>query len=156
MKLINSLLEYPEVIPEKQVFMFTGNRVVTQYGLVMGGGNALACRKAYPQLPKVMGALLSNQALGKHHNLYIDAYKVRVEGDGVIGCMFTKDHYKDPSNLDEVIAAILDLKKTAENQGKDFTFHLPYPSIGLGGVYRSNLEPTMNLLPDNVHVYVAP
>lgn len=146
MKLINELLHYPDFIPEKQVFMFTGNRVIGQHGLIMGGGNALACREAYPQLPRRIAKM---KGVKDASNLFLD------QDDGLVGCMFTKDHYKDPSNLDSVIEAINDLKEIAEGKGKAFTFHLPYPAIGLGGIYREQLEPTMETLPDNVIVYVV-
>ena len=155
MILKNELLQYPNPIPEKHVYLFTANKIVTKQGLVMGGGNALAAKRAYPKLPEVLGYLMSNPMLDLENTsmLFLDAFRVGAEGGGVIGAFFTKNHYKDPSTLDMVIANILDLKETAEGLDKELTFHLPYPGCGLGGLTVEQLEPYMSRLPDNVIVY---
>ena len=154
MILKNELLNYPAPIPEKHVYLFTANKVVTKNGLVMGRGNALAARTAYPKLPEVLGYLMSNPILDLENTsmLFIDAPNVDTDSYGVIGAFFTKNHYKEPSSLDMVIANILDLKKTAE-ENESYTFHLPYPGCGLGGLTVEQLDPYMNQLPDNVIVY---
>ena len=154
MILKNELLQYPNHIPEKHVYLFTANKIVTKQGLVMGGGNALAAKRAYPKLPEVLGYLMSNPMLDLENTsmLFLDAFKINIEGYGVVGAFFTKNHFKDPSPLGMVITNILDLKKTAETYPK-FTFHLPYPGCGLGGLTVEQLEPYMSRLPDNVIVY---
>lgn len=144
MKYINNYLKYPMHIPSKTVYMFTGNRVVCKGQLIMGGGNALECAKAYPMIPtRLAKANIKPTVL----NYFTDYH------DGLVGCMFTKNHYKDPSPLDMVIAAIEDLGETARTKGKAFTFHVPYPAIGLGGLTRDQLDSHIEKLPDNVIIY---
>lgn len=156
MKLINSLLEYPNEIPEKHVYMFTGNKTVMRSGeLIMGGGNALAFKKAYPESPIAFGNIFTLKIVNRDTvlNYFMDASRFKA-GKGLLGCMFTKINPKDPSPLEMVIEAIEDLKITATTHGRNFTFHLPYPSIGLGGLKREDLDPYIEKLPDNVYVYV--
>lgn len=148
MKLVNGLLEYPKHIPYGHVYMFTGNRVIDKNGeLVMGGGNALACKNAYPMVPKRIANVISVENGKGFVNAYTEYH------DGIVGCMFTKNHWKDPSPLDMVIAALNDFAETASTVGMGFNFHLPYPAIGLGGLTREQLDPYVLSLPDNVTVY---
>jgi len=146
MKLVEELLQYPKHIEGKQIFMFTGNRIIYSDCLVMGGGNALACSEAYPSISKKMASKL-RKSNGNKHNLFVK------HNDGIIGCMFTKNHWKDPSDLETVIAAIKELKVHA-TKNPAFTYHLPYPAIGLGKLTREQLDEYVETLPDNVIVYV--
>lgn len=158
MKLVNSLLKYPKEIPEKHVYMFTGNKTVMRNGeLIMGGGNALAFKKAYPESPIAFGNIFTLKAVNRDTvlNYFLDASRFKA-GNGLLGCMFTKINPKDPSPLEMVIAAIEDLKITASTHGLNFTFHLPYPGCGLGGLNKVDLDPYVNQLPDNVYVYYVP
>ena len=145
MQLKEELLKYPKHIEGKQVFMFTGNRIIYSDCLVMGGGNALACAEAYPSISKKMATKLRSN--GNKHNLFVK------HNDGIIGCMFTKNHWKNPSELNVVIDAIKELKVHATKNPK-FTYHLPYPGIGLGMLTREQLDEHVETLPDNVIVYV--
>lgn len=147
MQLKEELLKYPKHIEGKQVFMFTGNRIIYSDCLVMGGGNALACAKAYPSISKKMATKLRSNGNGNKHNLFVK------HNDGIIGCMFTKNHWKNPSKLNVVIDAIKELKVHATKNPK-FTYHLPYPAIGLGKLTREQLDEHVETLPDNVIVYV--
>lgn len=121
----------------------TVNRVVKRNGqLVMGAGNAKACAEAYPSAPRTFAKYL-------HKNR-----ATVLECDGrLLGALVTKDHFKDKSDLGKVIAAITDLHDLALEYD-EYTLHVPYPAIGLGGLTREQLDPYVLALPDNVLVYV--
>lgn len=142
MLLKQELLQYPKHIEGNQVYMFTGNRVVHRGGLVMGGGNAFDCLRAYPYINKRFAQKLPSDK----HNLFVK------QKDGFVGCMFTKNHYKDPSDLDTVIAAIKEFQIFASKR-PHYTFHLPFPAVGLGGLSKEDLAEHIAELPDNVLVY---
>lgn len=151
MHYVHELLDYSKVPKDGHVVMFTGNRVIHNGRLVMGGGNALACAKALPSIPRQLATKLIQNActafsycLSTPHPLNSAAY---------IGVMFTKDHFKNPSNLQDVIQAIEELREAAISNS--YTYHLPYPGCGLGGLTREDLDKHVEALPDNVYVYVV-
>ncbi|QGH72808.1 MAG: O-acetyl-ADP-ribose deacetylase 1 [Podoviridae sp. ctLUJ1] len=153
MKYINALINYGVKPDKHHVIMFTANRIIHPSGaLIMGGGNALACAMALPTTPKLFGRKLTAKVRDLAvHNLF---HPHPLEVEAGIGAMFTKNHYKDPSDLDTVIKAIENLKEIA-NADTHLTFHLPYPAIGLGGLSRTDLDEHVEKLPDNVLVYVV-
>lgn len=153
MKYINALIDYGAVPEKHHVIMFTANRIIHPSGvLVMGGGNALACAMALPDTPKLFGRKLKAKVQDLSvHNLF---HPHPMEVEAGIGAMFTKNHYKDPSDLPTVIQAIEDLASIATND-PHLTFHLPYPAVGLGGLTREELDEHVEKLPDNVLVYVV-
>ncbi|MGL4616479.1 MAG: hypothetical protein ACRCVV_21830 [Shewanella sp.] len=153
MRYINKLLDYTKIPEKGHIHLFTGNRVIMPNGaLVMGGGNALSCALALPTVPLLFGRKKADQV--KDLNTYLLFHPHPKQYFGGIGVMFTKNHFKDPSDLANVVKAIEALKTLATDE-PELTFHLPYPGCGLGGLTREQLDSHVEALPDNVLVYVA-
>lgn len=156
MKLIKQMLVYPTKPDAKlsnHVYLCTTNEIVKPNGeLVMGGGNALAFAKAYPWAPRLFGDYVRHDLDNKTNN------RVRVMSDTVLffafGYFCAKHHYKDPSPIELVKESIKQLTECA-TELNDYTFHLPYPAVGLGGLTVEELQPFMDELPDNVLVYLV-
>lgn len=145
MKLHQGYLKYPSKIPSMHCYLFTANRVVKNNGeLVMGGGNALAAAMAYPELPAICGKCIDKNPAA--------VFEVFAKGSGIYGFLVTKDHFKDASDIVLVENGISELDICAKTN-PDWTFHLPFPAIGLGGLRREDVLPYLEKLPDNVIVY---
>ena len=145
MKLHSGYLNYHSDVPSGTdvCLLFTSNKIVTANGLVMGAGNALACKKAFPDMPKRMG----NKMQTTDRNVILLPYETVV-----VGCFPTKNHWKDPSDLELVKQSIKELNEYAV--GLPFmTFCLPAPAIGRGGLPWEVIEPLVRVLPDNVIVF---
>ena len=144
--LIRSLIDYnaPHWTSNDIVF-FTANQVVKANGhLVMGAGNAKAARDA------VQGSALAfGQSLGEKR-----VHVIRFQGIW-LGALVTKQHFKDPSDLEFVIKSLRELFKMAKRNPTK-TFHVPYPAIGNGGLKRNQLDKYISQLPTNIKVYINP
>ena len=147
MKLVNGYLKYPTNPEYFNCYLFTANRVVKNNGeLVMGGGNALAFAKTYPDSPIVFGSIVT-----ENPDTVFDVYS-SPKHKGLLGLFVTKNHYKNPSCLVLVAKAVQELKYVALTN-PNWTYHLPYPAIGLGGLRKEQINPLIEVLPDNVIVY---
>lgn len=144
MKLKSGYIDYHEQ-GSKLALMFTGNNVVKADGeLVMGAGNALACKQAHPQAPRKFGGSLRIDP-----EVHVDFHNM----NGVsVGYFRTKNHWKYASTLEIVERSIKDLKQEALDN-PDWTIKLPAPAIGYGGLAWEEVEPLLKDLPDNVWVY---
>lgn len=143
MKIVNSYLKYTQNIPERHVHMFTSNRVITSAGeLVMGGGNALAIRKVFPNLPR---------AIARNYNTGSRLHTV-VHGEGAIIALDTKDHFRDPSDPEFVRASLNEFHELALTY-KTWTFHCPMPAVGLGGMSYDGVYEMVKDFPDNIIFY---
>ncbi len=149
MKIINELLDYSKTHNEENITIFTANGVLDKSeSLIMGGGNALAARLAFPQAPKLIG-----QELKDNYTPDKGVYTFGVLTlDGIPWAFQSKLHWKDnsPLSIIEMSAKMLDMYAKAE---KNITFHLPFPGISLGGLKREVVLPLIQNLPDNVLVY---
>lgn len=145
MKIINELLIYP---PEPEAFscyMFTSNHIIKKDGeLVMGAGNALAFKKAYPLSPAMLAKCITSRPSDNIHFMFYDS--------GLIGSFKTKEHWANPSTLDIIKESVYELSVLAEPS--NHTYHLPFPGIGKGGLSREEVEPLLQELPDNVLIYI--
>lgn len=149
---LNKMLDYRITPPSGHMHLFTGNRVIHNNALVMGAGNALACSEALPSIPDLLVKVHAERIqLRKEYCLAVQHPK---NANAYIGVMFTKDHYKDPSDLVEVVKAIEEFKVTT-TKNPHITYHLPYPAIGYGGLSRKDLDYYIEQLPNNVYVYVV-
>ena len=146
MKLHSGYLNYHSNVPSGTdvCLLFTSNKIVTANGLVMGAGNALACKKAFPDMP----VLIANQM-----KLLPDSGVVFIpQGNVWVGCFPTKNHWKDPSDVELVKQSIRELYQVATHL-PHITFCLPAPAIGRGGLPWEVIEPLVQVLPDNVIVF---
>lgn len=109
---------------------FTSNGVVKSDGsLVMGGGVAKEFADRYPWLPKMMGhkvKLLGNIPI------LIDYYNFTTYKPAIVSFP-TKNHWKNPSDLELIKASAVRLKKIADTKGYN-RIALPRPGVGLGGL----------------------
>ena len=146
MKLINSLLDYEKAYSLTDVLCFTANNVISYGKLVMGGGNALACKKAFPTVDKAFAIKLEN-----YHNTNYLTSMISINGTKIMAIQ-TKEHYAKPSPLSLVKASINNLEQIARYY-PDMVFHLPMPAVGLGGLTLNEVMPIVECLPNNVWVY---
>lgn len=141
----NTLLDYDQEIQENHCVIFTANSTINKQGhLVMGAGNALACKKAYPYLAAEFGKLIEDQS--RFHLCEV------VVGFGTVMAFQTKVHWKKSTPLDLLEESIKALSCTANLQ-PEVTFHLPCPAVNYGGMSISKVKPMLETLPDNVVVY---
>ena len=145
MKLIKELLLYPLEVEENHCYLFTSNHTCKNNGdLVMGRGNALAFKLAYPEAPTYLGKEIKNNP----SPIIAIPY-----GKGGIGSFQTKEHWRNPSTEALIQTSTNMLLKYATDY-PHWTFHLPYPAIGNGGLTREIIEPIISILPDNVLIYI--
>ncbi len=144
MKIINELLDYTDwKYPD--VYGFTSNSVVKSNGeLVMGGGAALAVKKAHPHVPKLIGKSLN------HKKTVFDIIKIKE--NTLLFWFQTKNHYNEPSNINLIKKATKELNKVAL-ENPDVIFHFNAPGIGLGNLKWEVILPIIEVLPNNVRVY---
>lgn len=162
MKLIFSLLEYPQTIPADNIYCFTANLAVNKRGdLVMGAGNALAVKNAYPDVPRWFGGQYTHfkSITGKTYTksvfYYTTPYRKNRIPSTISGILSipVKYHYAKPADLELVLRSLNYLTDMA-NSNPNVTFHLPYPAIGHGGLTVAKMAPYVEALPDNVWVYM--
>ena len=127
--------------------LFTGNSYVNKNDeLVMGRGAALQAKKIWPALPKFLGMIIANDCghLGDYYLI----------GDGImrVGVFQVKRHFKSPAALDIINHSARTLVSWA-TASPQLTFNLNYPGIGYGRLTVGEVEPLLQYLPDNVHVW---
>lgn len=142
MKYVNDLIDYRKHTSPNEVIFFTANQVVKRNGeLVMGAGNAKAARDNINGAAYAFGKQLGTK------RLHVIEFK-----DVTLGALVTKQHFKNPSNLEFVIDSIEELYNYA-SRNPNLILHVPYPAIGNGGLSREDLDFYIEQLPDNVYIY---
>ncbi|QFR59881.1 hypothetical protein VOWphi5012_098 [Vibrio phage phi50-12] len=143
-KYIKGLVDYSKLEPFN-AYLFTGNSTIKSNGeLVMGAGNAKAMKDCVPAIPKLMGKEI------EHLSEY--GLKTLVDSDVMVGAFQTKKHWKDNSTIELVELSVLCLRVKAE-ANPEYTFHLPMPAVGFGGLTVNQVKPLTNTLPSNVFIY---
>ena len=133
--------------PGNGVWLCTTNSYIRKDGaLVMGRGCAKAMAEAFPGLPMMLGARIE----------HLSEYNIGILEDETsniaLGAFQVKYHFKQDADLGLIerscsaLWALADLKPERE-------FHLNYPGIGNGRLKASDIEPLIQLLPDNVNVW---
>jgi len=147
MKLLNERLEYPVPNPYS-VIMFTANSTICRSGLVMGAGNAKAIKEYFASLGINLPMELAK--IIKPNSVYGCKWvKFRFHN---IGAFQTKTDWKLGSTLELIEKSVSRLDRVARLR-PEFTFHLPFPGCGHGGLKHEDVLPLLVSLPDNVHVY---
>ncbi len=145
MKLIKGYIDYSKPIEPNHVVYFTANSTIKKNGeLVMGAGNALACKKACPDAPKRFGNWIHSYC--EFRILHIPY------GEGFLGAFQTKLDWKEPTPLD-LLTDSIDALDHFSRKSNNLTFHLPCPAIGYGGMQFETVVELLKVLPDNVLVY---
>lgn len=147
MQIINSKLNYKSLPMSGHIHLFTANQVIKSNGrLVMGAGNAKACLDAHPNVDLAMAKLFKKYPDKLVHTVGSS------QSYGFVGAFVVKDHWRRPADINLVIKATGQLEQLANNN-PSYTFHLPFPAIGKGGLSVNEVLPIIQQLPDNVLVY---
>lgn len=141
MKLIKGLIDYStaDVMVLK---LCTANAEITGNGLVMGAGNALAMKNAYPTTPRVFASLINYR---REYGIVCD----EINGHWV-GAFQTKYHWKGNSPLSLIATSTECLMEIAHEFNE---IHLPFPGINHGKADKYEVLDIIYQLPDNVCVY---
>jgi hypothetical protein len=135
-----------EHLEEADVVLFTANSLIKKDGtLVMGAGFAKTIRDLFPGIALELGT-----ALKKRKDK--DAYGILMSS-GKIGAFQTKGHPSIPSSMYYIHPSITALKELALNNPEK-TYYLNYPGIGMGGLSIGQVYPVIEMLPDNVTIWV--
>lgn len=146
MRIKHQYLRYTYQLPKNTVHFFTANNVVKGNGeLVMGAGNALAVKKAIPNAPKVFGGMVKAEP---DKRIHLAKY-----GDGILGSFQTKENWRNPTPLNVLIESIDALKELATKETA-WEFHLPCPAVSNGGMDIKQVLKLIEVLPDNVIIYI--
>lgn len=115
-----------------------------QGGLIMGAGIAKTAKQRNKCLPSLFGCQI------KAKEVEGGFYGVLVQGKYF--AFQTKRHWKDKSDIQDVIRSINILKRGAEKY-PDKMFGLPFPAINNGGLGWKDVISYLEDLPNNVIVY---
>ncbi len=128
------------------ICMFTANSVIKNDGkLVMGAGVAKVVRDFYQGIDKLFG-------LEIEHMSKFGVKFVKWNGQN-IGAFQTKYNWTDSSPLELVECSVRNLKFVADNR-PHHTFHLPCPAVNHGRQSVEDVLPLLEILPDNVIIYL--
>lgn len=123
----------------------TTNSILNKKGeLVMGAGIAKTAKQHNKHLPLLFGSQI------KAKEVEGSFYGVLVQGKYF--AFQTKRHWKDGSDIQDVIRSINILKRGAEKYPNK-VFGLPFPAINNGGLCWRYVIKYLKDLPDNVVVY---
>lgn len=149
MQLINEKLDYTKGWSRPDVYLFTGNRIVTKDGrLVMGRGAAKELRDNYPGIDEMLGKKI--KGLPPHSKLAL----LHMGGEQVLMWFQVKHHWGDAASPALIGLATSQLKAIAEMpENQDIRFHMNAPGIGNGRLRWEDVEPLLRPLPDNVLIY---
>jgi hypothetical protein len=142
----NQRLQYQRGLVDNNIFMFTANSTLNKQGkLVIGAGSARSVRDLYQGIDAQFGDVIEDKSwfgvkFVKWNSQWIGAFQTKVD-------------WRDPSPLDLVQFSTYKLKRVADSRPQ-WTFHLPCPAINHGGAKVDDILPMLEILPDNVIIYV--
>lgn len=137
---------------EYDLILVTSNANLNQHGeLVMGAGAAKHVRDNYPGLAKTFG----NHVRG--HELYGiltigKAQRFKEE----IGLFQTKINWLEKSNVGVIAYSCGMLTAIAREERVHQRICLNFPGIGYGGLHPKDVLPYVQMLPENVDLWVMP
>ena len=127
---------------EYDLIGFTANSVVNNGKLVMGAGNALACKKFYPGI---------ESAFGKKIKSYSEFNIIALKKYMVVAIQ-TKVNWRDGSDI-ELVKRTIDKLGDLANSYPDWKIGCPFPAINYGGLSRESILPLLESLPNNVDIW---
>jgi hypothetical protein len=141
----HGLLDYGQPWSLPTVKLFTGNPVRRSDGaLVMGRGAAQAVRDRWPTVQYGI-TITPGRPLAWF----------QIEPDQWIGWFQVKHHWREPACPDLIRASSQALAAGAAARPSR-TFELNAPGVGNGRLSWADVEPLLDVLPSNVHVYLQP
>lgn len=145
MQVVHEFIDYEKFIEENEVLLFTANSTIDRsFNLVMGAGNAKACKQARPHLAADFGVLIDHHSEFHLCEVHVDL--------GRVMAFQTKIDWKNRTPMSLLGASIFVLNEKALSE-PDTTFHLPCPGVNNGGLSLKKVMPMLQNLPDNVIVY---
>lgn len=128
------------------IVCITTNGFVKKNGeAVMGAGNAKQAKERMPWLPGVFGTVLKE--LGNVVHLF------GTPGEEEMIVVFpVKHNWWERADTELIKKSAERLKLYATRWFKEYTFILPRPGCGNGGLRWEDVRPLLEGLPDNVHV----
>lgn len=131
------------------VFLFTGNSYIRKDGaLVMGRGIAKQVATRFPEVPYDLGKQIDH--LKEYNVLLADKHYNEKTN---IGVLQVKYHFADAADLALVEESLIILKMWTEEYDENVRFDINYPAIGYGRRSIEIIEPMVEELPNNVHVW---
>ena len=145
MQIINRLLDYATPWQYPDIYLFTGNPIINARGeLVMGRGAARAVRDAYPGIAYRFGQAPCN--LAEQAVYFLD-----IEEGQILGVFMVKRHWREPADIEIIRRSVRFL--SYRTIYPEIRYHMNYPGIGNGQLLKSQVEPLLQCLPDNVFIY---
>jgi hypothetical protein len=138
--------------PTAGLFLVTTNSYLNQRGeLVMGRGMAWQARRRFGGLPKAFGEAIAARCghLGEYGLLISERWP-----EARVGALQVKRHWVSRASLSLIRKSTHMLSAWAEEH-PDVQIHLNMPGVGNGRRSLQEVLPIMEVLPDNVHVWVA-
>lgn len=120
--------------------------------LVMGRGAALELKTKCPDIDSKFGILVSKWGghLGKY-GLLLATYNPNQNDPCIFGIFQVKYHYRAKADLDLIKYSTEHLASYADSP---ITFSMNFPGIGFGQLSAKEVLPIVEVLPDNVTLYV--
>lgn len=133
---------------KQNVIVFTGNSYIKNNGrLVMGAGCAKMIRDAYPTVDKGLGNQISH--LTDYNLVWLE---VKGPTPFWLGAFQVKYSFQSKAQVSLIERSVKELTRVADLR-PNYTFHLNYPGIGNGKLAYETVQPIVDKLPDNVHLY---
>jgi hypothetical protein len=129
------------------VLIVTGNATLKANGaVVMGRGAAKELRDRVPGIDRSFGKHIARSS-GPYGLVLLP----QLTGP-TLGLLQVKRNYWEPADP-ELIRNSLGILATVARASPERRFDLNYPGIGNGRLAREVIEPLLNVLPNNVHVW---
>jgi len=138
--------------PTAGLFLVTTNSYLNKQGeLVMGRGMALQARHRFGGLAQAFGQAIAVRCghLGEHGLLISERWP-----EARVGAFQVKRHWVSRASLSLIRKGTQMLQAWAEEH-PEVEIHLSMPGVGNGRRSLQEVLPIMEVLPDNVHVWVA-
>ena len=135
-----------EFMDQADFICITTNATVTSQGkLVMGAGIAKQACKKMKGLDEDFGSQIRYKKDLRYKLLFSEKYPKMI-------AFQVKFFYADDARYDLIDEATFELEAVAK-ANPDKIYYLNYPGVGCGNLLKADIEPIINCLPDNVHVW---
>jgi len=131
-----------------RALLVTTNSYIRKDGaLVMGRGAAKTAAQRWPGLPYALGKRIT------HLEEYNIGLLTQTNGELLtLGAFQVKFHFADQADLELIARSARELASLARTR-QDWRFDMNYPGIGNGHLRFEDVDPLLQDLPDNVHVW---
>lgn len=136
-------------------FLVTTNSYIrTDDALLMRRGAAFELAKRNPSIPYAFGRHIKQSCgdLSDYHCIILPQWDENHKVVGV-GAFQVKRHYSDLADLELIKRSTEHLTYLAVHVSPHERFDINYPGIGNGGLKHNDVQPIIETLPDNVHVW---